>query len=266
MFGGMRDWQLCSRRLHKQKEKNMKRIAVSLIGLLFASASIEASDTSTASWHTTPLQLSLGPPIPYCHIQLAPEDWDVRGLRLNLGYGNNKNVHGIDVGGFNFVTSEAVGVQIGAGNSAGEMKGIQFGLFNDTHGDCCGSQIGFKNHCMRSLTGVQLGLINERGADDKTMRMMGAANEFNRAAVGSGLVTALSSGDFAGVQVGIYNGTYSCSMKGVQFGLHNYATDIRGLQIGLLNRAVAMTGIQIGIVNIITESPLSFLPIVNAHF
>jgi hypothetical protein len=257
----------------------MKAVIFSGMVLLFAFPAVGTVQAQDESRHTTPLQISIWNPV-----QLAPDDWNVFGLRVNLPYGNNHDVSGVDIGVVNRLSGDFLGIQIGGysfnhgpysqtvglqlapGNSAWDMEGFQVGLFNDTLASCWGSQIGIINHCARSFAGVQFGLINERGVDDKTIRMMGAANEIMRQFVSSGLATSLTSGEFDGVQIGIYNGVYSSAMRGIQFGLHNYGSDVRGLQVGLLNRAAAMTGVQIGVVNIIAESPVPFVPIINAHF
>jgi hypothetical protein len=68
-----------------------------------------------------------------------------------------------------------------------------------------------------------------------------------------------------GIQLGILNS--AIDMRGVQCGLlWNDAKHAKGIQVGMLNTAQTMTGIQIGIVNYINESPVSCLPIINAHF
>ena len=41
---------------------------------------------------------------------------------------------------------------------------------------------------------------------------------------------------------------------------------MQGLQIGVINTANKMQGLQIGVVNIISNSDLSFFPIINGWF
>jgi len=71
-------------------------------------------------------------------------------------------------------------------------------------------------------------------------------------------------GDFKGLQVGFVN--WIDSGDAFQFGLYNGAYDVQGLQIGVINTANKMQGLQIGLVNIISNSDLSFFPIVNGWF
>ena len=55
--------------------------------------------------------------------------------------------------------------------------------------------------------------------------------------------------------------------SGVQVALVNWSkTRTCGVQIGVVNFSRAMSGVQIGLVNVILESPVPFMPVVNAHF
>lgn len=87
----------------------------------------------------TPLQIALVHPV-----QLVDDLEDVNGLRLNVIYGDNFNVSGLDLGLVNKVTGDQKGVQIGLFNDAYSATGLQVGLFNRTEW----------------LDGVQIGLVN----------------------------------------------------------------------------------------------------------
>lgn len=120
---------------------------------------------------TTGLQLALIAPV-----QIFPESYAVSGLRLNLLYGRNRAMRGLDLGFFNDVTEGVEGLQLGVGNSAGNLSGLQIGLYNaaaTSDSGCC--QIGVLNtlqgeddqgamfglfNMAQGLRGVQLGLIN----------------------------------------------------------------------------------------------------------
>ena len=116
----------------------------------------------------SPLQLSICPPV-----QLVPEDYDVTGLRLNLPYGYNQRVVGLDVGiyssanlaeviqvnVFNQVLEEGDGVQVGVVNSADSFSGLQISLFNFISLNASGLQIGLINSAT-DIAGLQIGLIN----------------------------------------------------------------------------------------------------------
>ena len=51
-----------------------------------------------------------------------------------------------------------------------------------------------------------------------------------------------------------------------QIGLYNGGYDVQGLQIGVINTAHNMQGLQIGLVNVISNSDISFFPIINGFF
>ena len=71
-------------------------------------------------------------------------------------------------------------------------------------------------------------------------------------------------GDFKGLQTGIAN--WIDSGDALQIGVFNGSNDMQGLQIGVINVADKMQGLQIGVVNIISNSDVSFFPIVNGWF
>jgi len=117
----------------------------------------------------TGLQLSLCNPL-----QIFPENYDVSGLRINLLYGRNSNLRGLDLGLVNDVPGLVEGFQCGAANLAGELNGLQFGGFNSATSssmglcqigvvnlgkDISGLQLGVFNMC-DTIAGVQIGLLN----------------------------------------------------------------------------------------------------------
>jgi hypothetical protein len=120
---------------------------------LLAVAGDSPAGTLKANW--TPIQFSIWKPI-----QVVDEGYNVYGLRLNIFYGLNKDVRGLDMGiglnesasmyGIQFsmflnkVTESMLGMQFGMINKAGRVGGIQTGLINDT----------------KNLAGLQFGLIN----------------------------------------------------------------------------------------------------------
>lgn len=103
--------------------------------------------------NTTPLSLGIIAPV-----QLPWGDWDVRGLRISLIYGQCVNMTGLDVGIWNGVDKDTIGIQMGAVNTASRMRGIQVGLFNCAH-YLKGLQVGVVNYA-EGARGVQIGLVN----------------------------------------------------------------------------------------------------------
>ena len=80
------------------------------------------------SWTWTPLQLSVLEPV-----QLFPEKFNVYGIRLNLAYGNNQNVSGLDIGGVNVVAQSQDGGQLGLINLSDDSLGGCAGVMNYTN-------------------------------------------------------------------------------------------------------------------------------------
>jgi energy-converting hydrogenase Eha subunit A len=117
-----------------------------------------------------PIQLSLFNPI-----QLFPESTPIKGLRLNLIYGSNVSMTGLDFGLVNQTsTGPFVGVQFGGVGLAdsdftgwqdcwvnvtkGKMEGFQWGLVNYAN-HASGFQLGFVNYAV-TMHGLQIGLVN----------------------------------------------------------------------------------------------------------
>ncbi|MBK7874101.1 MAG: STN domain-containing protein [Saprospiraceae bacterium] len=178
-------------------------------------------------------------------------------LSLNVLWGVNGGVEGVEVGGFfNHIKNDVNGVQVaGFGNTVGgNTVGTQVsGLFNVTKG---------------SVQGVQAsGIFNVSGKTDAVQ----AAGLFN-----------VTTADFAGVQAsGLFNvskgkadGVQVSSLFNVAHGktkaqfssffnvahdveiaqissLLNVGKNVKGLQIGLINVADSTSGVPIGLLNII---------------
>ncbi len=73
------------------------------------------------------------------------------------------------------------------------------------------------------------------------------------------------SGSLSGLQTGVLN-FVDLDARGLQIGLINRAADMDGLQIGLINTCDMLYGVQIGLVNLINDSELPFMLIINARF
>ena len=140
----------------------MKKL-VAVVLLFCAVLSVKAAD-----W--TPLQISIWP----SRFQVAPEDVRVSGLKLNLPFGGNDSITGLDIGLastsqkcsalqvnvlINRVHDEFSGWQIGLINQDENANGVVIGIWNVT-ADCMrGVQVGVMNSAMETH-GVQIGLIN----------------------------------------------------------------------------------------------------------
>lgn len=103
-----------------------------------------------------PVQISLFTPI-----QIFPENDSIKGVRLNLIYGRNVSLTGIDFGLVNHLTGKkSTGVQWGlVGLNDGDFTGWQNAAVNYNQGNFEGLQMGFVN-LADHLNGVQIGLVN----------------------------------------------------------------------------------------------------------
>ncbi|MBU8922601.1 MAG: hypothetical protein KOO63_12355 [Bacteroidales bacterium] len=103
-----------------------------------------------------PVQLSLFTPI-----QIFPENDAITGIRLNLIYGRNASVTGLDWGLVNHTTTGTTTAwQIGVvGLVDTDFTGWQDNHVNIVKGNFKGFQSGVFNYA-RSATGFQLGIVN----------------------------------------------------------------------------------------------------------
>jgi hypothetical protein len=160
------------------------RIPLGLVAFLLAASFAGAGDAVSQTLPFTPLQISLAPPA-----QIVPQDVPVWGLRLNVVYGVQQRVFGLDAGLFNEVGENLSGIGVGILNIARkDASGFQAGAANTVSGEFRGLQVAFANHNEGNLAGAQIGAGN------------------------------VTQGGF-GLQVGVYN--HASSLKGVQIGLFN---------------------------------------------
>ena len=103
-----------------------------------------------------PVQLALIAPI-----QIFPEDYTIGGVRVNLLYGRNAAVRGLDLGLVNHTTTGvSMGLQHGVVSiNEADFVGWQDNAVNITRGDFEGFQSGLVNYA-NYANGVQLGLVN----------------------------------------------------------------------------------------------------------
>ena len=133
-----------------------------IIALIFISTPLVAEKR--------PVQLSLFTPI-----QIFPETDTITGVRINLIYGRNASVTGLDwglvnhttegiskawqIGAVGWVDSDFVGWQDNSVNVVkGNFKGFQLGVVNYAN-YAKGFQLGLINYT-ESMNGLQVGLVN----------------------------------------------------------------------------------------------------------
>lgn len=113
----------------------------------------EGSSFTLMDGHTTPLSLGVLAPV-----QLPWGDWNVCGLRVSLLHGRCADLVGIDVGVWNTVDEDLIGLQVGALNIASRARVLQIGVINMAV-YLKGVQIGVINYA-EGARGLQIGLIN----------------------------------------------------------------------------------------------------------
>ncbi len=103
-----------------------------------------------------PVQIALVTPL-----QIFPEEDPVTGIRLNLIYGRNVSITGIDLGLVNHTTEGmSLGAQFGmVGVADADFTGWQDNWVNVTKGRFEGLQWGTVNYA-KNMNGLQLGLVN----------------------------------------------------------------------------------------------------------
>ena len=137
----------------KQKGDRMRRtgkftILLIMMMELFAVVNLKADDKA--------IQIALFNPI-----QIFPAETAISGVRLNLLYGSNAAVTGVDFGMVNRTTEkQSVGVQWGIlGISERGFKGFQANAVNIAYDDFIGFQFGFVN-AVEDGNGLMIGVIN----------------------------------------------------------------------------------------------------------
>ena len=177
----------------------MKKALLTLVLLLFAALSLPAFDN-------TALQLSIWSP----KLQLVPPEITISGLKLNLPYGSNCQITGIDLGLVSITREQ--GAELEA-----RVAALQVNLFNSNSG---------------SFSGLQAGLVNL--SDTSCGIVLGAVNSTN--------------GKASGIHCGLVN--TSLEFRGLEVGLVNYTEFLEGIQIGLINIATKSTIPFLPIVNV----------------
>ena len=162
----------------------MKKLLVVFAALLMTAGVASAFDT-------TAFQLSIWAP----KMQLVPPEIAISGLKLNLPYGSNGQVNGMDFG-FVSISNEQTA------ELSAQVTALQINLWNSTNGNFGGIQAGPVNIADNS-DGVVIGLVN------------------------------IAHDHANGVRVGLVNTSFE--YHGLEVGLVNYTEFLQGVQIGLVN-------------------------------
>lgn len=182
--------------------------------------------------------------MPFLSTNLERQDEIINNVSVNLFWGKNGGVEGLEIGGFfNHITQDVTGIQIaGLGNTVrGKVLGTQVaGLFNVNGDTTQGVQVaGLFNVTRNDFTGVQVAsLFNTSSGKADGIQVSGLFNTSRgktRTQI-SGLFNV--AGDVSGGQISP---------------LFNKGKKVGGMQIGLINIADSISGIPIGLINIIKK-------------
>jgi len=212
-----------------------------------------------AGW--SPLQVAVWHPV-----QMVPEDCNVYGLRMNLLYGKNSGLWGVDLGIANTTEGPVRGIQAGLINGPGALDGIGVGGINSTS-RVNGFQAGLFSVAEERVNGIQLSALFNHSPVVRGLQLHAGisgnfADDVIGAQIGAGLPTFNMSEVMRGVQVSPIGANYAGrSMKGFQFSIYNSAGIMSGIQLGIVNYAEEMKGLQVGLLNVVKDSPFPFLPI-----
>lgn len=204
---------------------------------------------------TRPLQAAL-----CCPIQVHAPEQSIRGLRLDLGYGKNSHVTGLDLGLVNHTTGDETAMQASLlGLVKGHMSGVQYGFIH-TAGQLSGCQWGFAG-IAGNMEGAQVGCFNITGsATGLQWGVFDIAGDCAGMQMGAMNIT----GNLNGIQFGAMNITGN--LDGMQIGLGNISGYVERLQLGLVNVTGEINGLQIGVINVIERGGwFPVLPIINGR-
>ena len=199
---------------------------------------------------------------------------DVKGLRLDLPYGNNKgDVTGADIGLLGVTQGYFTGCAISLLNDvggdvvdSGVVKGFQVGLLANRTKDLYGFQLGGIVNWNRERTvGAQFGLFNWDSEFEGLQLGCFNVMQGNVSGVQLGLGNVLRN-ETKGLIIGGVN--YGVTkVAGAQIGAVNFVEkESTGVQIGVFNASQHHTGIQLGLLNINPNGLLPVFPFVNFCF
>lgn len=229
--------------------------------------------------------------LPFIGTNTRESDDVSNNLSLNLLWGVNGGVNGMEVGGgINMVRNDMNGFQVaGLGNKVNHnMTGTQFGgIFNYAGGTTRGFQVagvvnyannaeaaqaaGFANMVRGNVTGMQTaGLFNVVGGNARALQASGL---FNKTGGDSKFQAAGGFNRSRGSSKWQASGLFNLSRGNTKFqisSLFNRADNVQVGQFGTLNRAKGnMQGLQIGLINIsdtVSGVPIALINIVKRGY
>lgn len=264
---------IMSMRLTHRMSLSFRKICAKIVFFsMFCFAIVFLAQSSRAE-DCNPIQISLLP-----SVQLIPKENAICGARLNLLWGENTSVRGIDAGLVN-VAESIKGIEIGglnwlSGHNRNESWGIQIAGINYMgNSSFIGGQLGFVNvgslEASASITDIQAAAFNLNEGEINGLQFGGANLGWN--VNGLQLGSSNFGGNVNGLQIAVLGNVAEINLNGVQIGLLvNGAENVHGIQIGLLNMCDSLSGVQIGLINIVTsrfpDKGLFVSPFINVGF
>lgn len=195
--------------------------------------------------------------LPYVGTNLERSHEITNNVSLNVLWGTNGGVDGLEVGGvYNHIINDVEGVQIaGVGSTVGgDVIGTQIGgVFNVNHGKVQGVQAAGLFNIAGETQAIQAaGLFNISHGDAAGLQMSGLFNVSKGKADGVQAASLFNkSQGFTRSQVaGLFN--KAGDVEGGQVSaLLNMAKRVDGFQVALINMADTVNGVPIGLLNIV---------------
>ena len=195
--------------------------------------------------------------LPYVGTNLDRSDEITNNVSLNVLWGTNGGVDGLEVGGlYNEIINDVEGVQVaGVGSKVGgDVIGTQVGgVFNINEGKVQGVQAaGFFNIAGETQAVQAAGRFNISHGDVAGLQASGLFNISKGKADGMQMASLFnSSNGFTRSQVsGIFNQAGDAE-GGQVSALINIAKKVGGFQIALINVADTVNGVPVGLLNIV---------------
>ena len=239
-----------------------KSVATLVIGLSVGLGLSSASQAEERAWNWSPLGIGLAAPI-----QLPYMSTDIYGLRIGGFLGYNADVYGLDVGVTDMTAGDFAGLQAACFTwTEGKVYGAQFGaVANVVRDKLIGFQAGCVNVDWGEVWGLQVGCVNY----DSTFLgiEVGGALNWNTAPSYGLEISAVNANqdEFVGCALaGLVN--YAEKTCGFSCAPINVAYEATGCQLGVVNACDRIHGVQIGLVNMICESKLPIMVLMNASF
>ena len=203
-------------------------LAAALTALPALAEETPAPSSAAPGTQSAPIAVALWNPV-----QTSDENTSIRGFRLDLPYGKNYDMQGLDLGIASETTRNLTGASFTLGSSVGHnVIGVQSSfVLALAGGTVYGLQEGIYSQA-KDLHGVQFGVVTQVERQSYGAR-------------------------FAAVNLGNAH-------EGAELGLVNTSKRARGLQLGLVNVTDELHGVQIGVVNVAKNGFLPFFPVMNA--